>query len=258
MPTTVDLAELSDAAYGYDDQAIVAIPMGQAPSGVGTRITWRREDHIAAPNGFFGALYVNEANEYVVAFRGTEFVDGFGDDVLGDDIDIALGRMPPQAVNAIAFTDKHSKHNPILTGHSLGGGLAIIAAARFGLPAVTFNAPGMEDSCQMTAKNLQSGDSPVPNGLIAFSRMVAQCESNPRIRNIRIGGDPVSNYFLTGNQPGETTTYRENQCSNYSVAGYVTGGIFGGLALQAFCRHKMSTVISVIRGRSDSYHLIDL
>lgn len=248
MPTTVDLAELSDAAYGYDEQVIVDSHL----------TPWHREDHASAPNGFYGALYVNDAREYVVAFRGTEFVDGFGDDVLGDDVDLALGRMPPQALNAIAFADKHSDLKPTLTGHSLGGGLAIIAAARFGLPAVTFNAPGMEDSCQMTARNLLTGGSSMPNGLIILSRMVAQCESNPRIRNIRIGGDPVSNQYITGNQPGETIAYRESQCLGYAAAGFAVGGISTALSLQAFCRHKMGTVISTIRGRPESFNPVEL
>jgi putative lipase involved disintegration of autophagic bodies len=38
-----------------------------------------------------------------------------------------------------------------LAGHSLGGALAIIAAARYKLPSVTFNAPGVMDSCVLSS-----------------------------------------------------------------------------------------------------------
>ena len=125
--------------------------------------------------GFAAVAYRNPVTgETIIAFRGTEPTDvldlaadvGIGAEALLPDS--PLGRVGPFAGPALAliagrralesqirgadaFTErvrkKASERRPpgevSLTGHSLGGGLAQFEAARTGLPAHTFNAPGM-------------------------------------------------------------------------------------------------------------------
>lgn len=77
-----------------------------------------------------------ETGEAVVAFRGT---DGRRDWLLAN---LALGISPPyrQAKNEFeTFLTKHPGRKILVTGHSLGGGLALSMSARFGVPAVIFD-----------------------------------------------------------------------------------------------------------------------
>ena len=76
--------------------------------------------------GFFAAVF-RKGDEWCLAFRGT-------DDVLHDglaDLQIALGKYPLQFLEAaMAYSSvrtvlqSHSVSRFLLTGHSLGGGLA--------------------------------------------------------------------------------------------------------------------------------------
>lgn len=104
--------------------------------------------------GFQGTAYRRiDTNEVVIAYRGTEFGrepvhDG------GVDAGMVLTGVNLQAHDAAAFTqrvldaekiDAEVNHHPMqvtVTGHSLGGTLAEIEAAKFGLKGETFNAYG--------------------------------------------------------------------------------------------------------------------
>jgi LysM repeat protein len=93
-------------------------------------------------SGFFAALYENSrSGQYTLAFRGTANWEG-----VQADYSQALGRPTLQYDQAVALAsdlkvalgDKLS-----FTGHSLGGGLASIAALDTNLTANTFNAAGI-------------------------------------------------------------------------------------------------------------------
>jgi hypothetical protein len=104
--------------------------------------------------GFQGTAYRRlDTQEVVIAYRGTEFNrepvhDG------GVDAGMVLTGVNAQAHDAAAFTqrvldaekiDAEVNHHPMkvtVTGHSLGGTLAEIEAAKFGLKGETFNAYG--------------------------------------------------------------------------------------------------------------------
>ncbi|MDR6644139.1 hypothetical protein J2X57_003377 [Luteibacter sp. 1214] len=104
--------------------------------------------------GFQGTAYRRiDTNEVVIAYRGTEFGrepvhDG------GVDAGMVLTGVNLQAHDAAIFTqrvldaekiDAEVNHHPMkvtVTGHSLGGTLAEIEAAKFGLKGETFNAYG--------------------------------------------------------------------------------------------------------------------
>ncbi|MBO9648880.1 MAG: hypothetical protein J7605_10235 [Variovorax sp.] len=102
------------------------------------------------PSGYQGTAYqCKETGEVIIAHRGTEsFKDGI------TDIGMAFKGRNNQLDDSIAFAEQaiklaHSTQsnypNPVTistTGHSLGGSLAELTAARFGLRAETFNAYG--------------------------------------------------------------------------------------------------------------------
>ena len=189
-------------------------------------VTWSRVSTWTNKAGFCAALF-QRGSEQVLAYRGTD--DLF--DLLIDDASIAGGGTPLQTLPAL-LTAQMAQLNPdaYFTGHSLGGALAILAAAHTGRATVTFNAPGVMDSC------IAASSVAISEGVTKFLAMVARCVSNARLKNIRIGGDLVSSWLTTGQQPGTTTTLSAKQCG-----------------LNAYCRHQMATILSAVEC-DDTYH----
>lgn len=107
----------------------------------------------ATDSGFYAAAYQSTENpgEIVIAFRGTEPLADLWDDLLAADGAIAVGWEHQQFADALEFANLVKNtygENPTVTitvtGHSLGGGLAQLAADVFGWGGETFDAPGME------------------------------------------------------------------------------------------------------------------
>jgi hypothetical protein len=113
-------------------------------------------EHAKNPRtGYQGTIYQHvETGQIVVAHRGTEFDKQPFQDLLYADGSMVARRTNPQADDAIALTrraikqadsiGKDTGHSPevTVTGHSLGGSLAQIAAHHFNLKGETFNAYG--------------------------------------------------------------------------------------------------------------------
>ncbi|MFC4729706.1 Mbeg1-like protein [Coralloluteibacterium thermophilus] len=104
---------------------------------------------LSTRNGFDAAIFQNDSGEYVVAFRGT---DDWGLGPSGDGRHNALqglGFESGQYSDAIALAQRAERvfgdGNVIVTGHSLGGGLASAAALATGATGITFNAAGLSD-----------------------------------------------------------------------------------------------------------------
>lgn len=110
------------------------------------------ELHKNAPkeSGFDGAVYLNKTNgQLVVAFRGTEFTAderGWRDAIKNDVLGFGYNRQPEQYDDAKKLLDdaiielnkgkyifegeEYNISNLIITGHSLGGGLAQLIGAQ--------------------------------------------------------------------------------------------------------------------------------
>ena len=87
-------------------------------------------------------------DEVVISYTGTNsLTDIIYDDFLG----IINENIPGQYTGAMNFYNQIKNMESVseniqitLTGHSLGGALAQLVAAKTGIPAITFNAPGMQ------------------------------------------------------------------------------------------------------------------
>ena len=110
-------------------------------------------------HGFSATLTKAPSGTYYLAFRGTETLfgrDGQGNFVQGFEFPTS------QYEQAIDFTQAVIRVLPkgarlILTGHSLGGGLATAAAYATGSDAITFNASSVNASYQRgTPGNIRS------------------------------------------------------------------------------------------------------
>lgn len=116
--------------------------------------SWRPcSDRENAPIGFYAVAFVNDSNEVVLAYRGSESLAKLfsshdaQSDWLKNDLptiifdEVAGGNQFATACSAYnAAVSEMSPSAIVLTGHSLGGGLADLVAARYGCRAESANA----------------------------------------------------------------------------------------------------------------------
>ena len=102
-------------------------------------------------NGFYSTLYEDKNGNVVIAYRGTDVGAGIND--ILEDVYQAMGVSSDQYDASVKLSDKiqeaknngYIKGEVIITGHSLGGGLATIAGAKTGYPTYTYNAAAVND-----------------------------------------------------------------------------------------------------------------
>ncbi|WP_394821697.1 Mbeg1-like protein [Pendulispora albinea] len=143
-----DLANLAADVYNK--------PGGEAPPGwarvdpayldsVGIDPSSLSDDKFFGGSGFRAAIYTDGKGNYVLSYAGT---DPLSPADWANNLKQGLGYDATQYNQAIALA-KDAKaafgDNLVITGHSLGGGLASAAALATGSPAVTFNAAGLSD-----------------------------------------------------------------------------------------------------------------
>lgn len=134
-----DLARLSTAAYRDSPNSVQRVGGG----------TFERIDPANDPaTGFNASTYVDRANkEAVVVYRGTEGMRGFRAerDWAENFTDIARVGITRQRQQAVDYAERQIAefrrrgYRVMVTGHSLGGGLAEAAHQRTGAPFVSFN-----------------------------------------------------------------------------------------------------------------------
>lgn len=97
-------------------------------------------------SGYFGVAFI-KGNDVVIAHRGTEFPTDIGDAI--SDLQLALDFIPNQFTDAIVFINHietlSNQTNISFTGHSLGGLLAQLSAAKFNLAGTIFDSPGAKE-----------------------------------------------------------------------------------------------------------------
>ncbi|MGO4598341.1 WXG100 family type VII secretion target [Terrabacter sp. 2RAF25] len=105
--------------------------------------------------GFQANIYRDDHGRYVLAFAGT---DPKSVSDWGTNAQQGLGALSSQHLQAIALAHHLAaavgSDNVVLTGHSLGGGLASTASVATGVPAVTFNAAGVHPNTVVAAAAL--------------------------------------------------------------------------------------------------------
>ena len=190
MCKNITLNDVKDSAF-LADQAYNNFPNGRKITNPATGSSFEVVKQVNDENtGFSGTVFKNtETNEYVIAFRGTEW---------GDKLDwvhnakMAFLYEGPQFDSAFDFTNKQIAEilakDPdakiSLTGHSLGGSLAQAVGAKSKLQTTTFNAYGVN----------------------AFAeKMLSKDEINSakdNVTNIYDSRDPVSNEKFLGKQVG--------------------------------------------------------
>lgn len=132
------------------------------------------------PNGFSATAFQDKNGNIIIAYRGS---DGVTD--IKSDLEMVNGtKVPEQFEQAQEFYEEIRAEYPdakiILTGHSLGGALSQLVAARNeDAYAVTFNAPGTKDIIDHESTMSDSGN----------------------IYNVIVDGDVISGTFA---QPGVT------------------------------------------------------
>jgi len=96
-----------------------------------------------AESGFDAAIYRNNDDKVVLAMCGTDELKDWG-----SNFGQGLGLESAQYDRALELAYKAKEafgQDMVLTGHSLGGGLAASAAMVYDVPAVTYNASGVHD-----------------------------------------------------------------------------------------------------------------
>jgi len=149
---TLKDVQTNDQTLAHASQLVYfdKIPNGLVQLKLGKEWTVVSEKDL--PHGFQGKVFVNDTtNEIIIAFRGTETdtPDKWNDYIIGDG-PIAFGNdtLNLQAISARKYVEefinnpKYKGYQFVLTGHSLGGYLALDSGAQYRIPTVTFNAPG--------------------------------------------------------------------------------------------------------------------
>ena len=147
-----DLAQLLASTYSLaaqrlsPEQDLLPLPDGWQPVTAGAllRAGISPADLSDAKSGFDAAIYRHASGTVAVACNGTDQLRDWRSNLRQ-----GLGLTDVQYDMAVALASKAQQawgQDLVLTGHSLGGGLAATAGMVHQIPTVTFNAAGVHDA----------------------------------------------------------------------------------------------------------------
>ncbi len=143
MVTILDLANMCQAIYARDPRDATDGKVKAGALSGNYTLLGEAQTFIEHHSGFEGGIF-ECGDTWVVRYRGTRPSDSRD---LKADLHIGLKRIPEQFYPAMALFERAKlSHGSkvVVTGHSLGGGLAQLVSAASTHPGVTFNAPGMK------------------------------------------------------------------------------------------------------------------
>lgn len=181
-PIDLDLAKLAQDSYDLDNKNIDGwTRLSDAQLEAADIDPASLND---TSTGFRAAIYQDGKGDVVLAFKGTSGLNDWKADATQ-----ALGLNTAQYDQAVALATKAKVafgDNLVLTGHSLGGGLASTAAVVDDIPAVTFNAAGVNDA---TLQRL------APEGNVGAMKQAA---NDGLVRRYAVQGDVLTGEQQTG------------------------------------------------------------
>jgi hypothetical protein len=171
QPIDLQMAELSQAVYNPDTKQV-----GNWTRLDDAQLSQAGIDPKSLENsdtGFRAGIYSDGNGKYVVAYAGSNDVQDWINNArqgIGWD-----SKQYDQAVQLARDAQEAFGENMVITGHSLGGGLAAAAALATDTTAVTFNAAGVHDD---TLRGLGLDPGAVKNDA-----------ENGQIRRYNVGGE---------------------------------------------------------------------
>ncbi len=177
-PLDLDMMQLSNAVY---DPSVTQVGNWSRVSDADLQAAGIDPASLEDPTtGFRAGIYTDNQGHYVLAYSGSNG----NNDWINTNIPQGVGAQTEQYDQAVALAQQvaNSKFgadgNLVLTGHSLGGGLAGIASLVTGVPAATYDASGVHDDTMR-----QFGLDP------ATAKAAAE---NGLIRRYNVEGDPLT------------------------------------------------------------------
>ncbi|MEJ2685786.1 MAG: calcium-binding protein [Gammaproteobacteria bacterium] len=202
------------------------------------------------PSGFYAIAYKNlDTGEVVVAYRGSEFLSDSGDLAASEAIleeAVGIDAMHQQFIDALEFArrvhDQFEAQVPeiTVTGHSLGGTLAQLAADVFGWNGMTFDAPG--------AKNLTDDDGFQP-WLTQHQRTFGHAGT---LTNYTVVGSAISG----GSGPGIGAGLKALPLMTRVGMGPAAAILVAAGAVDQYRRHSISNIYSYLQAQSEAGHLL--
>ncbi|OPZ56573.1 MAG: Extracellular phospholipase A1 precursor [bacterium ADurb.BinA028] len=241
-------ALLAFAADAYGDSK-GQLPAGWAPVPTGELASLGLSPKdLVGSDGFRAAVYRDADGHVVMAFAGT---DPTSRQDWATNLAQGAGYRPSQYEKAILISMKVAAHvgpsNLVLTGHSLGGGLAAAASLATGASAITFNAAGVNSNIRSELATINPGAAAGSDRLIHNYYVVG--EPLTALQNAQVGPQAVGTQVRL---PSALTADAEERI-RHSAAAAADAGADLGRAANPFGRLPFLPSLGELAGQASGY-----